>query len=291
MTGVQTCALPISHHICDEIVYFLVGERGIATTRLLFCRAEGDSKDLYISDYDGHGERKITKGELTLSPVWLDPKRFCYTSYRRENPDCYLVDLEHGKRSIVSHRKGINMPGSYYPADDEIAITLSLKGNSEIYLMNPAGDIVRRLTRNRAIDCSPAWAPNGREIAFVSDRTGVPQIYIMDRFGGNVRRLSSAGTYNTSPAWSPDGDVIVYVARESGRYALKLVSPDGLIEDTLFDDYLSYEDPAWAPDGRHMATTVRYGGKPWIVIVDIGSGEKRRLLQGESPAWSPLPEK
>jgi TolB protein len=278
----------VAHHICDEIVYFLVGEQGIATTRLLFCRKGGEHKDLYLIDYDGHGERQITKGELTISPVWLSAKRFCYTSYRRGNPDCYLVDLERGKRSILSHRKGLNMASSYFPEGDEIAITLSVKGNSEIYAIDSSGEIIRRLTRNRAIDCSATWSPNGRELAFVSDRTGAPQVYIMDRFGGNVRRLSGKGSYNTSPTWSPDGDIITYVSRESARYALKLISPDGLTEETIFDDYLSYEDPSWAPNGRHIATTVRYGGKPWVVIVDVDTGEKRRLVQGEAPAWSPL---
>ena len=278
----------VAHNLCDEITYFLIGEEGIATTRLLFCRRESDVKDLYIIDYDGYGKRRVTKGELVVSPLWIDEKRFCYTSYRRANPDCYMVDLELGKKKLISHRKGINIAGGYNIERDEIAITLSVKGNSEIYVIDSSGKIIRRLTRNRAIDCSPTWAPNGREIAFVSDRTGTPQVYIMDGFGGNVRRLSTNGTYNTSPAWSPRGDVIAYVSRESSLYRLKLVSPDGLIEESLFDDYLSYEDPSWAPDGRHIAATVRYGGKPWIVVINTETGEKRRLVQGESPAWSPL---
>ena len=279
----------VAHRLSDEICYFLIGEKGIATTRLLFCRREGDVKNLFVIDYDGHGERQITTGELAVSPVWLDDQRFCFTSYRRDNPDCYLVDLAHGKRYMISHRKGLNVAGDYFPGRDKITISLSVSGNSEIYLVNSAGKIVRRLTRNRAIDCSPAWSPNGNEIAFVSDRTLTPQIYVMDRFGGGVRRLSRRGAYNTSPAWSPTGDAIAYVSRENDLYRLRLITPDGMVEDTLFEDYLSYEDPVWAPDGRHLAATVRYGGNPWIVVIDTESGNKRRLVQGESAAWSLLP--
>jgi TolB protein len=278
----------VAHHLCDEICYFLVGERGIATTRLLFCRRGGEAKDLFVVDYDGFGEGKLTNGELTVSPLWLDGERICYTSYKRGNPDCYLVDLSRRKRTLISHRKGINIAGSYFAERDEIAATLSVKGNSEIYIIDSSGAFVRRLTRNRAIDCSPVWAPNGNEIAFLSDRSGTPQIYVMDKFGGNVRRLTASGNYNTSPAWSPLGDWIAYVSRNGWQYQLKVISPDGLIEETVFDDYLSYEDPAWAPNGRHIAATVRYGGTPWIVIIDTETEEKRRLVQGESPAWSPL---
>lgn len=280
----------VAHHICDEILFFLIGEKGIATTRLLFCRRESDIKNLHIIDYDGFDERRLTKNELVVSPLWLDEKRFCYTSYRRGNPDCYFVDLNSGKRKLISYRRGLNIAGDYFGVRDEIAMTLSVNANSEVYLIDSSGEIIRRLTRNRAIDCSPTWAPNGREIAFVSDRSGSPQIYVMDQFGGNARRLTMSGSYNTSPAWSPYGDMIAYASRDGWLYRLKLITPDGSAEENVFDDYLSYEDPSWAPNGRHLAVTVRYGGKPWIVIVDVDTGKKRRLVQGESPSWSPLPD-
>jgi TolB protein len=277
----------VAHHICDEITYFLIGERGIATTRLLFCRRSGESKDLYVIDYDGFSERRLTRGELTVSPLWLDTRRLLFTSYKRGNPDCYAIDLSAGKKSLISYRKGLNLASSYLPSQDLVATTLSIKGNSEVYLLDPSGKMERRLTRNRAIDCSPSWAPNGNELAFVSDRTGTPQIYVMDKFGGNVRRLSR-GSYNTAPAWSPSGESIAYVARMGGLYRLKLATPDGLTEQTLFDDYYSYEDPSWAPNGKHLAATVKYAGEPWIVVIDTETGEKRRLVRGEFASWSQI---
>lgn len=278
----------VTHHLSDEITFFLAGETGIATTRILFLKEESGGKSLYIVDYDGHGIRRLTDDELAVSPVWLDKNRFCYTSYKRYNPDCYLVDLEKGEKRLLSYRKGLNIAGDYYPERDEIIMTISVLGNSELFLIDSSGKISRRLTRNRSIDCSATWAPNGREIAFVSDRTSAPQIYIMDRYGGGLRRLSRSGAYNTSPDWSPQGDLVSYISREGGHYRLKLASPDGLWEETVYEDFLSYEDPSWAPNGCHLAVTVNYGGEPWIVIIDIDSGEKRRLVKGESPAWSPV---
>ncbi len=279
----------VAHTVSDEIVYFLVGERGIATTRLLFRRPQKDSKDLYVIDYDGFGERRLTQGELVTSPLWLDGTRVCYSSDRRGNWDCYLVDLRKGSKYLITQWRGINIAGSYFAPRDEIAMTLSVDGNHEIYLLDSTGKVLRRLTRNRAIDISPSWSPNGAEIAFVSDRGGTPQIYIMDSFGANVRRLSRSGSYNQSPAWSPRGDIIAYCSREGGVYRLRLISPDGLVEETLFEDGSSYEDPVWAPDGRHLAATAREGGKSWIVVIDIDTKEKRRLAQGDLPDWSPLP--
>ncbi len=279
----------LAHTVSDEIVYFLVGERGVATTRILFRRIDGAAKNLYVVDYDGFGERRITKDEIALSPLWLDRNRFCYSSDRRSNWDCYLVDLAKGTKHLLTQWRGINMPGSYCAARGEMAMTLSVNGNHEIYVLDAAGKVQRRLTRNRGIDISPSWSPSGSEIAFVSDRGGTPQIYIMDGYGGSVRRLTRSGSYNQSPAWSPKGDLIAYASREGNLYRLRLISPDGLVEETLFDDNLSYEDPCWAPDGRHVAATVREGGKNYVVVIDIDTKEKRRLVQGEFADWSPLP--
>ncbi|MDD4856960.1 MAG: hypothetical protein PHD74_02515 [Candidatus Krumholzibacteria bacterium] len=277
------------HKLSDEIVYFLIGERGIATTRILFRRAQGESKNLFIVDYDGFGERQMTKGEIVVSPLWLGQGRFCYTSDRRENWDCYLVDLAKGTKYLMTQWRGINIAGSYFAPRDEMLMTLSVNGNHEIYVLNSSGKVLRRLTRNRAIDISPTWSPNGSEIAFVSDRGGTPQIYIMDAYGGGVRRLTRSGSYNQSPAWSPRGDLIAYSCREGNLYRLKLISPDGLVEETLFDDNLSYEDPCWAPDGRHIAATVREGGTNYVVVVDIDTKERRRVVRGEFADWSSLP--
>ncbi len=279
----------VGHTVSDEIIYFLVGERGIATTKLLFRRARDGGKDLHVVDYDGFGERRLTSGELVTSPLWLDPERLCYSSDRRGNWDCYRIDLRQGSKYLLTQWRGISLAGSYYAPRDEIAMTLSVDGNHEIYVLDSSGKVLRRLTRNRAIDISPSWSPNGAEIVFVSDRGGTPQIYIMDSYGANVRRLSRTGSYNQSPAWSPRGDIIAYCSREGGIYRLRLVSPDGLVEETLFEDYSSYEDPVWAPDGRHIAATAREGGMTWIVVIDIDTKEKRRVVQGESADWSPLP--
>lgn len=278
----------LAHTVSDEIVFFLVGERGIATTKLLFRRGQGNSKDLYMIDYDGFGERRLTTDELVISPLWLDRDRICYSSDRRGNWDCYLIDLKKGAKYLLTQWRGISLPGSYFAPRDELAMTLSVDGNHEIYVLDSSGTVLRRLTRNRAIDISPSFSPNGAELAFVSDRGGTPQVYIMDSFGGGVRRLSRYGSYNQSPAWSPRGDIIAYCSREGNIYRIRLVSPDGLAEETLLEDYTSYEDPVWAPDGRHIAATAREGGNSWIVVIDIDTKERRRVVRGESPAWSPL---
>ena len=78
------------------------------------------SKNLYVVDYDGFGERRITKDEIVMSPLWLDGNRFCYSSDRRSNWDCYLVDLAKGTKYLLTQWRGINIAGSYFAPRDEM---------------------------------------------------------------------------------------------------------------------------------------------------------------------------
>jgi TolB protein len=168
-----------------------------------------------------------------------------------------------------------------------MAVTLSKDGDPELYVTGKDGKIKRRLTHARSIDCSPNWSPSGREIVFTSDRSGMPQIYIMQADGSNVRRLSlSGGRYNDSPAWSPKGDWIVYVSRIDGFFQLCTIRPDGSGFQVITDEKVDHEDPRWAPNGRHIVCTEKRGYQNVITVVDMRTGGKRILSQGETPDWS-----
>jgi dipeptidyl aminopeptidase/acylaminoacyl peptidase len=51
--------------------------------------------------------------------------------------------------------------------------------NPEIYVMDPDGSNLQRLTENPAYDLDPEWSPDGTEISFTSDRDGPYDIYSM----------------------------------------------------------------------------------------------------------------
>jgi len=283
------------HQFSDDIVLQFTGEPGVARTRIAFVSPQGRNKELYVMDLDGAGLQALTADHsIALSPGWsYDGSLLLFTSYRGgKGPGIWVVHSNGGRAYQISARAGLNTSASYSPDGREIVCTLSVDGNSEIYLLDARGESPLRLTSNRAIDTSPCWSPTGREIAFTSDRDGTPQVYIMDREGGNVRRLCYELNYTDSPQWSPKGDRIAFVTRVSGGFDIYVCLADGRGLRPVVTGS-SNENPHWSPDGRHLVFTSNRDGESALYVSDLDDQPPRRLdtggMHASSPAWSPVP--
>ena len=283
------------HQFSDDVVLQFTGEPGVARTRIAFVAPQGRNKELYVMDLDGAGLQALTADRsIALSPAWsYDGSLLLFTSYRGgKGPGIWVVHANGGRAYPISGRAGLNTSASYSPDGREVVCTLSVDGNSEIYLLDARGESPLRLTSNRAIDTSPCWSPTGREIAFTSDRDGTPQVYLMDREGGNVRRLCYELNYTDSPAWSPKGDRIAFVTRVSGGFDIYVCLADGRGLRPVVTG-ASNENPHWSPDGRHLVFASNRDGESALYVSDLDDQPPRRLDTGgwhaSSPAWSPIP--
>lgn len=282
----------LAHQAADEVVYYLIGEQGIASTRIAYASGSGMIKEISLVDYDGHNHRKLTDTDaLNLSPSWSpDGAYLLFTSYLTGNPDLIRMDMRDGKLTWISKQKGLHIAPAWSPKKHKIAFTFTTKGNADIYTMNPDGGDWRRLTQSPAIDTSPSWSPTGNQIAFTSDRSGNPHIYLMDAEGGNVRRLTFVGTYNASPAWSPRGDRIAFVSRDEGHFQIYTISVDGENLQRITDGIGNNENPSWSPDGLKLAfASDREGSWDIYVIGWDGRGLRKVTHSGNNVTaeWSP----
>ncbi|MCI0513606.1 Tol-Pal system beta propeller repeat protein TolB [candidate division KSB1 bacterium] len=280
------------HHIADEIVYQLIGEPGIATSRLACISQVGEAKELFLVDYDGFGLRQISNnGALNLSPAWSpDAKNIVFTTYKANNPDLVGLSLATGRLVSIFTENGLNSTPAWSPDGEKIAFTATRDGNAEIYLLNLKTNELQRLTNSLAIDSAPCWSPNGREIAFTSDRSGSPQIYIMAAEGGNVRRLTFSGNYNDAPDWSPKGDRIAFTSRVESYFQIFTIDVTGDALQPVTDGRGNHENPSWAPDGFRLAFASNREGE-WAIFVANWDGSRLRRVTSRGrcvlPAWSP----
>jgi Tol biopolymer transport system component len=75
--------------------------------------------------------------------------------------------------------------------------------SNEIFVLNLATKVVKRLTNNSVPDYTPSWSPDGTKLAFASLRSGKLQVYTMNSStGGGVTKITSKPLGAYAPAWT-----------------------------------------------------------------------------------------
>jgi TolB protein len=291
-----------AHTAADDIHLQQRALRGAARSKLAFSSdrdgerianaiAERDVKEIYISDYDGANQKRVTvTRKLNIFPRWApDARAIAYTSYRRDFPDIFISLIYQGTLENPTNGRGQNWLPAWSPDGTRLCFTSTRDGNSELYVMNRDGSNIVRLTNNPAIDTSPTWSPGGTQIAFTSDRSGSPQIYIIDADGLNLNKITSE-SWCDRPTWSPAPfNEIAYASRTGPGYDIRIYDLATQERRQLTSGQGSNESPAYAPNGRHVAfMSTRTGRKHIFVMGRDGLGLKQVTTVGNNyfPDWS-----
>ena len=286
----------VAHKIADDIIYKLLGERGVFSTRLSYVIKDGKRYRLVISDADGQNIRNaMNSGEPIISPSWSpDGKKVAYVSFEDRKPVIYVHELATGRRISLSNQKGNNSAPAWSPDGKKLAVSLSKDGNTQIYGINADGSGLHRLTRGSTIDTEPQYSPDGRYIYFTSDRGGSPQIYRMSADGEQVegaKRVTFKQGFVTSPRISPDGKYLAYIANVGGAYRLYILNLATGDAQALTDG-TSDESPSFAANGRYVLYSTKVGGKRVLAAVSVDGNSKQVLsIPGSDvrqPSWGPF---
>ncbi|NCZ78304.1 MAG: Tol-Pal system protein TolB [Burkholderiaceae bacterium] len=288
-----------AHKISDDIIFKLLGERGVFSTRLSYVMKEGKRYRLVISDADGQNMRNaLNSSEPIISVAWSpDGQKIAYVSFEDRKPVVYVHELVTGRRIVLSNERGNNSAPSWAPDGKSLAVSLSKDGNTQIYRVNADGSNLRRLTQGNTIDTEPQFSPDGKFLYFTSDRGGNPQIYRMSADGERgepARRITFKQPYATSPRISPDGKYLAYIGGAGGGFKLflmNLATGDSTpMTDTSFD-----ESPSFAANGRYILYSTQVGGKKVLAAVSVDGYVKQILSVPGSdvrqPSWGPFMER
>ena len=203
-------------------------------------------------------------------------------------------------------------------ADTRIAfMSTRSERNGEIFVMNPDGKRVRRLTKHPQYDAVPAWSPDGQKITFMSFRdehriqvNGIilGDIYVMNADGTNPINLTqSVERPEGASSWSPDGEQIVFRSAKYFKWDILfhsdiwVMDADGGNPRNLTNHHAQDSSPDWSPDGmqivfhsdRNMDWEFNaHREKNWEVFVMNADGTNLINLTNHpagdgSPAWSP----
>lgn len=285
----------LAHALADDLVARLTGERGVASSRVVFVRQMAPGvKELFQIDRDGANLVQLTRhGSLTLSPTVASDGRLAYVTYKGGAPEIWgqrRRDGVHEKLYPLSGAGGMVSTPVWSPDGKRLAfVQLDRRGNSDIMILDLGTGRARRLTDGNGINTEPTWNPNGTQIAFTSDREGGPQVFLMQDDGSNLRRLTAEGTYNASPAWSPNGAMVAYVSRFEGKFDLFIYKLGEGKAYQITTGVSTSESPAWSPDERRLVFTSNRFGSMQIFTTDLSGRQVVRMTElpnCQSPKWT-----
>jgi TolB protein len=290
-TGKEGGLRSIGHAFCADLVELLTGKKSVFGSKVVFVSNKSGSKEIYQCDFDGYGLEQVTNSRsISMNPALSpDGRHLAYIDFTTGRPTLYIRSL--ADRKVASVGKSSVSIDPEWRNSSEVAATLSLNGDPEIYLIKTDGTISRRLTNSKGIDISPSFSPDGSKMVFVSSRNGLPQIFIQDMQSGQTKRLTFSGRYNTQPSWSPAGDKIVYTTWEnSGEINIFTINADGSGLAQLTRKSGENKSPSWSPDGGMIVFTSNRKGKEKMYVMNSNGDNQRNLLQGDGeqtqPSWS-----
>lgn len=181
---------------------------------------EGDA-DIYYVTPDGGKSRPLIRGPgLDVDPAFSpDGKWIAFVSGRFGNPHIFRAELKWDGETdarVVSDKRLTyagwwNATPSWSPDSDKIAFAGFDRDidRFDLFMMNPDGTNMERLTLRAGDNEHPSWSPNGQLIVFESNRTpgrdvkGNRQLWVMNRDGSNQRPLNTGLYEAQTPVWGP----------------------------------------------------------------------------------------
>src|SRR5688572_17748861 len=197
VTGVQTCALPISN----------------------------------LRPLDATRDPDLNLGCGDVSP---DGTRIALEGFSESNPGLngiYSVRTSDGG-GLIRILRGPVSPPRYSPDGTRLSFFdtkegVSPSGSGALFVMGAEGADPVRITPLGSAFADHAWSPDGRWIVFQRPHG---QLYLVHPDGSALHRVPlqlQPGTGALNPSWSPDGTWIVFSLQRSDKAEIYMVRPDG----------------------------------------------------------------
>ena len=243
---------------------------------------------------------------MLAGDVLLHSAEIAYVSYHAINPDIFVIDINHALTYNLTRSAAYDVAPAWSPDGRWIAFASDRDGRRGIYVMDPFGEQVRRLTPDDNGYTLPFWSSDGQRVYFFALNQGTDAIYSVDFDGGNFQTISandpSSGSIrldlgidpsNISRSLSPDGSRIAFLTFRDQGWAIYISTNEMRSDARLLARIGRFtETPVWSPDGEQMAFIALRDNTTDLYVIDVdGGGAPQRLTANRaidsSPAWRP----
>ncbi|MEM8638947.1 MAG: hypothetical protein AAGG51_09060 [Cyanobacteria bacterium P01_G01_bin.54] len=256
--------------------------------------------EIYVLSLDNEAApRKVAKSDNPYNaPAWSpDNSKLVFPKENGDfgDLDLFIYDESTSKAINLTNTEGIlEQSPSWSPEGDKIAFAgasdpedSSLFGVN-VYVINADGTASINLTKDINKDASsPLWLPDGERIFFV---TRDDSMYTIRSDGSLLTQIVSGQDGDNS--WhclSPDGEKVAFISDRYGGDDIFVSQIDGSQEIRLTNDgknSKSLEIQCFSPDSQSIVYSESGAGIREVVIINVNSGEKTFLSEGENATWS-----
>jgi Tol biopolymer transport system component len=250
---------------------------------------------LFAIDPDGSGLEQLTHDQANAATADISPdgSRIVYGFEDDDSAMVAVMDAD-GSNSRVLTPEGYQGQPVWSPDGKKILFERDIReGDNGLWLMNPDGSGLERLTRNPyagtecGCDTDPAFSPDGKNISFVrvrSESAATGALFVMDADGSDLRRVTPwSFDPGVKHAWHPGGARILLhdnahpAPHESSNLYVMNADGSGRRAITRFDGgFPNANAGSWSPDGEHMVfKNDETGGFQLYVAAADGSGARR----------------
>jgi TolB protein len=256
------------------------------TGKIVFSSGKQADYDIWTLDFDQTALRQLTDGDFWNDKPrwWPDGRSIVYISNATGTPDIYRLSADGSEAPVPLIQNGRwNDCPAPSPDGDKLGFVSNVGENNELWLADPDGGNVRRLTDHPASDACFAWMPDGRHVLFSSDRGGNQDVFKLDITTGRTQQLTTDEGMDVYPVASPNGRAIAFVSNRqfapqkardmwSDRdLDVWLMRVDGSMPVRVTDNQGSDRCVAWSPDGSKLvyAASSEKSAAERLRIVDV----------------------
>jgi serine/threonine-protein kinase len=199
-----------------------------------------------------------------------------------------------GKMAPFIEKAGVYGRPALSPDGNRLALEVSTSGGSEIYVYEPRGDNMSKLTFGKGQSAGPIWSTDGSYIVY-QDTGGL--MWIRSNGGGPQPLLKGNGALMFPWSFSPDGKRLSYMESSETGYDLYTAVISGDADSGIHagkpEPFLTTKAderaPAFSPDGKWMAYSSNENGTTEVYVrafPDNGSKWQISNGGGNYPRWS-----
>ena len=243
-----------------------------------------DNYEVFVMDMDGVNKTNISNFEGVEWTYHSSGEKVYFITDKdtaKRHYQLYKMKADGSNKTKISELRLADSWHSTRKNGTEIIVRPHRSVDTAFYILDEAGNIIKKLKPNVAYLSDPLFSPDGKSVVFrganapfKKDSGYLDELYIMNDEGSELRQLTHYPKADTTakwhnyhaspPKWHPTENFISYGSFQNGKYSLFAVTPDGQRQWKLLPDSKKsstvWHD--WSPDGKWLVYDVSYNREP-----------------------------